>query len=315
MTTRQQVAAATLEAPRLGAAGPVRALGRIEVRRMARHPMFLFGTALGIVFTLFDGSGGIKSAMLGIVQVPLFVGLAAIIASLHITRSFHGAEELVESTPTTTTQRGAALCAMALVPMVASSAWLVFNYGFLEWYVDTPEVLYGTLSRAETAMVLVGHTIIATLGATLLGIAAGRWWRFRGATVLLVVLVFFWTTSMIGSVSNAGAAAPWERWVRLFTPFTTFTSLAPGTEHNSEPMVDTLTGSVWWYHVWLLTLCALAAVAVLLWRAEGETRKRVIRAGGAILAVSAVTYLLAAGGGLSEVVRTYPDGHTIVLRP
>jgi hypothetical protein len=275
---------------------------------MAKHPMFLVGTAVGIVFTLLNGFSG---SMLTLPEVALCVGLAAMIAALHLTRSFHGAGELVESSPTTVTQRGVALCLMASVPIGATCAWLVVNYGFLVRHVVTPEVRYGTLSRAEIAMVLVGHTVIAALGATLLGVAAGRWWRFRGATVLLVLAVVTWTLALVGMFSNAGAAAPWERWVRLLAPFTYFT--APVDGHSGA--YDTLTGSVWWYHVWLLTLCALAAVAVLLRRAEGATRRRVIRAGAAILVLSAVTYVLAASGGLNEVVRTFPDGHTTVLAP
>ena len=56
-------------------------------------------------------------------------------------------------------------------------------------------------------------------------------------------------------------------------------------------------------------------MAALLWRSEGPTRRRLIWIGAAALAVSALTYGLAAGGGLSQVVQTYPDGHSVVLTP
>ena len=70
-----------------------------------------------------------------------------------------------------------------------------------------------------------------------------------------------------------------------------------------------------WYLAWLATLCALAAIAALLWRSEGPTRRRLVRLGAVVLAISALTYVLAASGGNSQVVQTYPDGHSIVLTP
>ncbi|MDN5797647.1 MAG: hypothetical protein L0H79_18140 [Intrasporangium sp.] len=73
--------------------------------------------------------------------------------------------------------------------------------------------------------------------------------------------------------------------------------------------------SPWWYLAWLVTLCALAAIAALLKGSEGSTRRRLGRLGAAMLAASVLTYGLAAAGGNSHSVRTYPDGHSVVLIP
>jgi hypothetical protein len=164
-------------------------------------------------------------------------------------------------------------------------------------------------SHADVAAVLVGNSVVAAVGGTLLGVAAGRWWGFRGASAVLVLAVVVWTIGVLGMFSSDEAARPgWNRWVRLFTPVGYFTSA-----NADSSAVISLTGSPWWYLAWLLTLCALAVVAALLWRSEGETRRRVIRIGAVTLALSVVTYGLAASGGLSQQVRTFPDGHSVVL--
>ena len=176
--------------------------------------------------------------------------------------------------------------------------------------VDTPEWMYGKFSHADVWAVLVGNSVVASVGGTLLGIAAGRWWRFRGSTVALVLAVVVWTIGVVGLFSSEGAPAAWYRWVRLFTPVGYFSN--PSPDGTGE---DTLTGSPWWYLAWLVTLCALAAIAALLWGSEGQTRRRLVRLGAAALVVSALTYGLAAAGGNSQSVRTYPDGHSVVLTP
>ena len=74
-----------------------------------------------------------------------------------------------------------------------------------------------------------------------------------------------------------------------------------------------MTGSPAGISSWLVTLCALAGLAALLKGSEGSVRQRLVRLGAALLAVSALTYALAASGGDSCTVRTYPDGHSVVL--
>ena len=55
-------------------------------------------------------------------------------------------------------------------------------------------------------------------------------------------------------------------------------------------------------------------MAALLWRSEGKTRRRVVRAGAVALALSVLTYGLAVSAvASSQPVRTFPDGHSVVV--
>ena len=130
MTTTPQdaLAVTTALAPRGGYRSPFAALARIEAWRFARHPMFLVGTALGVVFTamaLNEQAHQVTSDSLSLPVVALTVGVASMITAYHLTRSFHGAGELLEASPTSVTTRTAALCLMAGVPALVASAWLV----------------------------------------------------------------------------------------------------------------------------------------------------------------------------------------------
>lgn len=288
-------------------------LARLEMGRMLRHPLLIGGTLFGVVSTLMaiqDIRQNLTSDILGMPVTALTVGVPAMIVAQRLTRSFHRAEELVDAAPTSVTARTAALCASALVPALFASAWLVFYYASNGRLWTTPDWVLGTLSSLDLAAILTGHTVVAATGATLLGVAAGRWWRFRGAAAVLVIAVAVWTLGAISAFSSEGVPAAWTRWVRLFTPINGFSNPAPGLT-----AYDTLTGSPLWYLGWPLTLCALAAVAALLKGAEGTTRRRLVRLGAVLLAVSALTYGLAAAGGNAQVVRTYPDGHSVSVAP
>jgi hypothetical protein len=308
-------ASASLARPE-GAARPragVGPLARIELARLARHPVLIVGFVFGVVSMAGAVQEAIKNPDSDIMSMPvtsLTVGVPAMICAHLLTRSFDRADELVGATPTSRVARTAALCATAAFPAALAVLWLAF-YGIAQGsFLKTPEWQYGTLSHADVWAVIVGNTVVAAVGGTLLGIASGRWWHFRGAAVVLVLGVAAWTLSVIGIFSAEGTPAPWYRWVRLFTPVAAFSNPAP--DGNGA---DTLTGSPWWYLAWVVTLCALAAVAALLIGSEGATRRRLVRVGAAALTVSALTYGLAAAGGNSHAVRTYPDGHTVVLTP
>lgn len=292
----------------------VRPLARIEAARLARHPVFVVGVLLGIFFTgtvVQEMTGAATADQLAVPVAAMTVGTFAMIAGHLLTRSFDRADELVQTAPTSPVRRTAALCVSAVVPAIVATLWLLLHGMFERGLIqERPAWIYGTFSHADLWAVVIGNTVVAAVGGTLLGIAAGRWWRFRGSTVALVLVVTVWTVSVIGLFSNEGTPLAWYRWVRLLTPVSYF--------HNTEPNgigSDTLTGSPWWYLAWLVTLCALAAIAALLKGSESSIRRRLVRLVAAMLAASVVTYGLAAAGGNSHSVRTYPDGHSVVLIP
>lgn len=291
----------------------LRPLARLEMARLARHPILVFGVLFGIFSTVLSITE-LKDQPTGdVLSMPvtaLTVGLPAMIAAHLLARSFERADELVTAAPTSPTTRAGSLCLAAIVPAGIACGWLVL-FGVAEGrFWTTPEWLYGTLSHADVWAIVIGNTVIACVGGTLLGVAAGRWWHFRGSSVALVLGVVVWTIAVIGLFSSEGIPADWNRWVRLFSPVMAFSNPALGRSGE-----DTLTGSPWWYLAWLVTLCALAAIAALLKGSEGPTRRRLVRLGAAALVVSALTYGLAAAGGNSQVVRTYPDGHSVVMTP
>ncbi|MEO7448139.1 MAG: hypothetical protein ABI336_07680 [Humibacillus sp.] len=313
-TPQDALVVTTAFAPRGGYRSTFATLARLESWRLARHPVLLVGTAVGMASTasaLTEAPEEVAANALGMPVVALTVGLTAMLSAYHLTRSFHRADELLEASPILTTTRTMALCVTAVVPALIASLWLIFYYGFAPAALDVPEWMYGTLSHADLAAVLVGNSVVAAIGGTVLGVAAGRWWRFRGASAVLVLGVGLWTMVTLGAFSSGDAApAGWVRWVRLFTPVGYFSS---PSAHST--FVMTLTGSPWWYFAWLLTLCALAVVAALLWRAEGATRRQIVRVGAVALVLSAVTYGFAASGGLSHQIRSFPDGHSVVMMP
>lgn len=291
----------------------LRPLARLEMARLARHPIFVAGTVLGVLSTglaVDDMRKKISGDALSMPVTALCVGLFAMISAHQLTRSFDRADELVEAAPTSRVERTSALCLSALVPVAVSAGWLVM-YAVAEGRLwSTPDWMLSNLSRADIWAVIIGNTVVAALGGTLLGIAAGRWWHFKGSAAALVLGVVIWTFGVIGAFSSEGVPAAWTRWFRLFTPVSAFNNPAP--DGNGS---DALTGSPWWYLVWLLTLCALAAIAALIKGSEGRARRLLVRLGAVVLVSSALTYGLAAAGGNSQVVRTYPDGHSVVLTP
>ena len=105
-TPQDALAVTTAFAPRGGYRSPFAALARLEAMRLAKHPVLLVGTALGIVFTamaLNEQADQVTGDSLGLPVVALTVGVASMLAAFHLTRSFHRAGELVEASPTSVT--------------------------------------------------------------------------------------------------------------------------------------------------------------------------------------------------------------------
>ena len=289
-----------------GTAGPrLTALARFELVRFARHPLLLVGAALCAFFTILAlrQSAGTVDRM-GAPVVALFLGVVSMLVADFLTGSTRRSKEVLSAAPTTDLARTAALCIACLAPVLYAAVWLVLylTIGVRVWPVHA--WLYGAFSHADVTAVLLGQTVVATAGAALLGVAAGRWLHFRGAAVALVVGVIGWVTASDGVFSAGGPAHGTDRVLRLFTPFTDFE-----VGQLNPDAVDSLTGSPWWYLAWLVTLSGLAATAALLKGARPVARRRLLVTGVILVAGAAVFYGLATFGGLDHVVRSYPDGN------
>ena len=301
---------ATQTRPTSSRSRTMRPLVWLEIRRFARHPVFLTGVASCTVLlfiALRDLIAHPSNDRVGAAVVSLFVGLFSVLTAYLITRSMKDSAEILEATPTSMPTRTAALCAMCSVSGLVAAAFGVFGLVALRvWPV--PSWLFGTLGNVDVVVVFAEQTAVAAIGGTLLGVAAGRWLRFRGAGFVLMVALPFWVFLSSGATAAAELGGTWPKLARAFSPFSFFQ-----TQQISPVSVDTFPGSPRWYLLWLLTLCALAVVAALLYGAEGMVRARLMRIGPALLAIAAVCLVLTATQGPHHVVRTYPNGTSSVI--
>lgn len=282
----------------------------LEIRRFARHPVFLAGVAsctLVLFIALRASIGEPTSDRIGAAAVALFVGLFSVLAGYLLTRSMNDADEILEATPTARPTRTAALCATCGVSALCATAFGVFGIVSLQVW-PMPAWAWGTFNVTDVVMVTAEQSVVAAVGGTLLGVAAGRWWRFRGAGFVLLLALTVWVFVAATAAALFPDAGFWPKLARVFSPVTFFQTM-----QINPDAVDTFAGSPGWYLMWLLALCALATVAALLHRAEGLVRTRLMRLGPALLATAAVFLVLATTQGPQHVVRSFPDGTTTII--
>lgn len=277
-------------------------LARFEARRLVRSPVFLAGAAICGVATVSSTSNRTADILAGDGFFPaLFVGVVSMVVAHRLTGSMRRSEEVLVAAPTPVTARTASLCAACLIPAAAGLLWLAYVLFALHRWAPQPWT-FGTFGATDRVAILGGESVLACLGAPLLGVAAARWLRFRGAAVLLVAAVVGWvavaSAVAIGTTGGLPATA-----LRLSAPFAFF--LTSGRGYRT---LDSWTGSPVWYAVELVALCALAAVGALLSGAEELPRRRLLGVGAACLAAVLLAYALAVTGGLSHVVTTSRDG-------
>ena len=287
MTTLQ-----TAPTSRLGA------LAKVEVKRYARHPVFLIGLVLGIA-SLIASIGKEKEDFYGPTVIPaFFFGVFGMVVAFRLTRSMERSAEALESTPFPVQQRVGALLVACLLP---AALGLASGIAILTDIKVKGDWVYGTWSGSDRVAIVLGASLLAGLGGPVLGVAAARWLRFPGAVVVPVVGVVTWVIVTNGWSATNQDSTPWLV-TRMFSPFAFFTTLDTDGVHR----VESWRGDPWFYLVWLVALCAFAAIVALLKDAEGQTRATLRRA----LVVTVVVALAAC----ALAVVTGPD-HTTVRSP
>jgi hypothetical protein len=294
--------------PAVTAGQTVGQLGWLYAKRFARHPLFLLGVLLCAWAFLMTGDDTEERYSGLTLAVALFIGITSMVVAHRLTKMTDGAAEVADAAPTSGADaqrrsvavlfrahgcRGCLLCPDMVRGRDVGTAGLDLR-GFRRW-----QLARGVL-RPD------GH---CPFGAAALGIAAGRWLRFPGAIVLLVVSVLGWVflslslvaTNDVERFTSTGANA-----LRPLSPFTFWTTLAMAEEQVTG--MTSFPGSPIWYAAWQLVLCALAATAALLWRADGSKRRTLMRTGAVLMVCAVATYVLALtvnsdGGGLYR-----PDG-------
>lgn len=279
-------------------------LARIEAKRYARHPVFLIGLLLGIVFSAGE-HGPIE---LDYQVIPsFFIGVLGLVLATRLTTSTGRSRPVVDAAPVSETMRTAALCLACVVPAAAGVVLVLVHRVFV--LADPfPGWMYGTYGPSERFVITMVIPVIACAGGPLLGVAVGRWLRFPGAALLAVVVILFW--------SNVAAYVPAQgmnsrsllaRFLHMATAYTAF-GTSNGDGNAPTTTVRSYTGSPLWFAVWALALCGLAATAALWRRADGRARTVVGRTFVALVAVALVALTLSVATGNQRLYDTSRGG-------
>jgi hypothetical protein len=266
------------------------ALAARELRRFVVNPVLLFA----VLMSLWTASSDQAEVILNLAVSPypaIFLGGFGMMATYWLTRSMRTSEPLVGVTPISEPVRTAALCVVAIVPLLCGCVCLIMSLHF--YPIGSP--VYGDFSEPTQVAILVGQMVIPTLGGPLLGVALGRWIRFPGAAVVLFLLIFGWvnlaTWPSLTHPDSAPAAA-----LRLFSPFA-YWSFA-----ENRVDVTTWRGSPWFFLGWQLALCGIAVLVALLRGADSRVRPRIVRALWVALLVAGIMFVLANAVGVTHTV-------------
>jgi hypothetical protein len=280
----------SLSLPASGLAGH-RAMALIEAKRMARHPVFLLGAFLGlVVLGLYVVLVGDETGIVVVLTLPLlgafYIGLTSVIAAALLTRSTEVADEAVATAPGTEARRTLALAAAGLPPLVAGLVFSVVLVVLAQVIgVASQEWWFGTLPDWQVwSIVLQGP--VACLDGALLGVLAGRWLRFRGASAVVVVALV--VVTLLGQAPVLETArSEWRLWV----PWAIW-----HTGDNPDGTQTLIAGNPAAYLGYLLALGVLAVLGAM-WH-DRTARTPRFRALVASVAVAAIAlFVLAATTG------------------
>ena len=194
-----------------------RAMAVIEARRMARHPVFALGAALGfVVLGLYLVRVNDETGVPVVLTLPLlgafYIGLASVIAAALLTRSTEVAVEAVATAPGTEARRTLALAAAGIPPLVAGLAFSVALLVLAKVIGVAPqEWWFGTLPDWQVWSIVL-MCPVACLDGALLGVLAGRWLRFRGASGMVVVALIVVSLLVQAPLLDTGRSE-WRLWV------------------------------------------------------------------------------------------------------
>lgn len=271
-----------------------RAMAVIEARRMARHPVFVVGVALGFVVlglyvVVVDDETGVPVVLSLPLLGAFYIGLASVIAAALLTRSTEVAVEAVATAPGTEARRTLALAAAGIPPFLAA---LVFSVALVVLVkvigVAPQEWWFGTLPDWQVWSIVL-MCPVACLDGALLGVLAGRWLRFRGASAVVVVALI--VVSLLGQAPLLETGS--SEW-RLWVPWAIF-----HTGDNPDGTQTLIAGNPAAYLGYLLALGALAVLGAM-WhdRTARTPRFRILVA--AVAATAVALFVLAATTGAHD---------------
>jgi hypothetical protein len=217
------------------------ALAATEIRRLVLHPVFLGGLAFVAIAGGLEGAPGPRVAYSLVTgAVVFFVGpFAFFAANLLASRDRRSrADEWLASLPAgrrSGTAAALAACAgPAAIAAVATSV-LLTTFTLTDRLPQTPPVL---------ELLTVPLTV---LGGGLLGVMVARWAPWPGAAALVMVGLVAFHVRLAGEWVLLGAYVEFARWGA-----------------TSAEWAGVIDGSRGWHAVYLVALCAMAAVGALL---------------------------------------------------
>ena len=288
----------SLSIPASGIAGD-RAMAVIEARRMARHPVFVLGVALGFVVlglyvVLVDDETGIPVVLTLPLLGAFYIGLASVIAAALLTRSTEVADEAIATAPGTEARRTLALAAAGVPPLVAGMVFSVALVVLAKVIGVAPqEWWFGTLPDWQVWSIVV-MCPVACLDGALLGVLTDRWLHFRGAPAVVVVALI--VVTLLGQTNLDTGSSEWRLWV----PWAIF-----HTGDNPDGTQTLVAGNPAAYLGYLLALGALTVLGAM-WhdRTVRTYRFRVLAA--AVATAALACFVLAATTGNHDNLKSDP---------
>lgn len=281
-------------------------LARIEALRYARHPLFL----VGLVLALASSAGAYGPTELDHQVVPaFFLGVLGVVVAARLTSATDAAAPVVDAAPVSETTRTAALCLACAVPGAAGLVVVLFHRAFV--LADPqPDFIYAGYGTSDRVWITLVIPVIACVGGPLVGILVTRWLHFRGATLLAVLVLVEWAQRVAHLATQHGdAGSLMARTSHMLTPYTSF--LETDADSNALPtLVTSYTGSPFWFMVWTLALCGLAATGALWHGARRSTdasaRRNVPVAFAGCLTVAVAALVLAVATGSDQLTYWMP---------
>ncbi len=268
------------------------ALATHEVKSYLRHPLFLIGAALTVAVVVM-GPDKVSSSLFHVIVPATTLGVFGLLVMVSLVHRSDAANAAAGAVVAGERTRTLALATATVVPFVAG---LLF-FGWAVWaYHDSPplpsSIPFGGVGDGWVYAVLFALGVLSCVGGPILGLVIGRWLTFRGAGIVTAVLLIMATILMQGLIEPL-------RYVRVFMPWTYFGG-PYGVEGNAERWLI-LTGSPFWYCLYLVALCVMGVIIALLHDRE-QPRQGLLRLLGFVAVAAVVLFVLAMTTGVQEVL-------------
>ena len=231
------------------------ALAAQEIKNYIRHPLFIAGLLLTVLSVVFIGPEENDSSLFQVLVPATAMGVFGVLVMAGLVHRSDKAHAAAGAVVVSERQRTLALATAAVVPLSVGLLWYAWAIWAWHEHPAKPNTVPSEIADSWAYAVMFALGVISTVGGPILGLVVGRWLRFRGAPLLVAVLLVMSTIVMQGIIEPL-------RFVRVFMPFTWFGG-PNGVEGDPERWVI-FTGSPYWYCAYLIALCALGVLVAAL---------------------------------------------------